>query len=162
MEWRHIPGEEPIPYEVSVDGRVKNPRRNSILKPWSYPSGHLYVSLNGKKRQVRRLVLSTFGSPQPEGQECRHKDGDPRNNRIENLEWGTRTQNIFDYIEDHGRHMNKNATPVDTARQIKEELKNGDWVWGKRTKYANTLSQKYGVSIHVIHDIQKERTFRYL
>jgi hypothetical protein len=36
-----------------------------------------------------RMVLSLFGSPPPDSKRylCRHIDGDPANNRIENLEW---------------------------------------------------------------------------
>lgn len=34
--------------------------------------------------------------PRPDGLECRHLDGNPANNRLLNLKWGTRTENVHD------------------------------------------------------------------
>jgi hypothetical protein len=36
--------------------------------------------------------------------ECRHLDGDPANNHIDNLCWGTRSQNVYDAIR-HGTFL---------------------------------------------------------
>jgi hypothetical protein len=49
---------------------------------------------------VDRLVLEAFAGPCPEGLECCHNDGDPANNRLENLRWDTRKANV----EDSRRH----------------------------------------------------------
>ncbi len=37
------------------------------------------------KHRLHRLICEAFHGPCPEGQECRHLDGDPSNNRPENL-----------------------------------------------------------------------------
>ncbi len=61
-----------------------------------------YVNLTppeGKRYQtfrVHRLILETFVGPCPEGMECRHLDGNPANNCLNNIAWGTREQNIED------------------------------------------------------------------
>lgn len=61
-----------------------------------------YVNLTpaegGKYRtfRVHRLVLLAFVGPCPEGMEARHEDGDPSNNRLDNLAWGTPAENRAD------------------------------------------------------------------
>jgi hypothetical protein len=51
--------------------------------------------------RIHRLVLEAFVGPCPEGMECRHHpDRDPANNRLENLRWGTRTENVADMKRD--------------------------------------------------------------
>jgi len=52
--------------------------------------------------KVHRLILETFVGPCPSGMECRHLDGNPANNRLENLCWGTRSENARDTVK-HGK-----------------------------------------------------------
>jgi len=98
-------------YEVADDGTVwssvgvgyKPPRLGPRhqLKGHVLKSGHIVVNLgrgNKNARLVHRLVLEAFVGPCPEGMECRHIDGNPANNRLENLTWGTRQDNRLDDI----------------------------------------------------------------
>lgn len=55
---------------------------------------YLYVNLATGQRKyktfrIHRLVLQAFVGPCPEGMEARHLNGDPSDNRLENLCWGT-------------------------------------------------------------------------
>jgi hypothetical protein len=55
------------------------------------------LSLDNKKRQwpVAHLVLTAFVGPRPTGaQACHFPDRDPRNNRLDNLQWGTLHTNL--------------------------------------------------------------------
>jgi hypothetical protein len=56
------------------------------------------LSKGGQHSQifVHRLVLLAFVGPCPAGHESRHLDGDPKNNRLTNLAWGTRLENMAD------------------------------------------------------------------
>lgn len=67
--------------------------------------GHVKVGLSkGNKkyfRKVHRLVLEAFVGPRPEGMECCHYNGDPADNRLENLRWDTSKGNTSDSIR-HG------------------------------------------------------------
>lgn len=67
-------------------------------------SGHLFVRLIGlgPKSYVHRLILQAFVGIAPDGMECLHRDGDPTNNRLSNLRWGTRGENCADTAR-HGR-----------------------------------------------------------
>lgn len=111
---RNIPG---FPkYRASRCGRIFSPaRRDSLgrsisgrwLNPIRKSGGHLSVDLciNGQHhpRQIHRLVLETYVGPCPDGMECRHLDGNPKNNNLDNLRWGTRSENSQDSIR-HGTH----------------------------------------------------------
>jgi hypothetical protein len=72
--------------------------------------GHQVVSLqiDGRLKTfaLHRLILEAFVGPRPSGMQCRHLDGNPRNNRIENLRWGTPKEDGQDRIR-HGTATRK-------------------------------------------------------
>ena len=111
--WKDIPGYEGR-YQVSNLGRVKslprvveckNHRRRrepgQILKPACAPDGHLMVNLGFSKehraKKVHQLVALAFlENPSGGRVEVCHNDGDPKNNRVENLRYDTHSENIKD------------------------------------------------------------------
>lgn len=109
--WRWVPGFEGD-YFVSDHGRVASMKmhRGKIgpraLSPGDNGSGHLQVNLfrDGSKlsQQVHRLVLLAFVGPCPSGCESRHLNGDGFDNRLANLAWGTRIENLDDRVR-HGQ-----------------------------------------------------------
>ena len=64
----------------------------------------------GKKHTVRvhKLVLEAFVGPAPAGMVCCHWNGDPTDNRIENLRWDTMKANQGD----SARHGTKVKPPI--------------------------------------------------
>ncbi len=122
--WKPVTGHEGL-YEVSSHGRVKSVERvvmrsNGVPQRWrerilkSSPNrdGYLQVSLwdNGteRKRTVHRLVAEAFIGPCPELHEVCHGDGNPRNNRLENIRYGTHAENMLDKVK-HGAHRQRGA-----------------------------------------------------
>lgn len=107
--WRSVVGYEGF-HEVSSLGRVRrmtpSPEREPrVLALIRGHNGYLRANLccRGTQRLflVHRLVLLAFVGPCPDGHECRHLDGDPTNNALENLQWGTRSENQRDRVR-HG------------------------------------------------------------
>jgi hypothetical protein len=58
--------------------------------------GDRYILVvRGKTYKVARLVCEAFhGAPPPSRRYCLHKDENSRNNRPENLKWGTQKENL--------------------------------------------------------------------
>lgn len=101
-------------YCVTTDGRVwSKPRRDSLgracggewMRLCRDRGGYAYVRLcqDGERytHKVHRLVLETFVGPCPPGLEGCHNNGDPADNRLENLRWDTRSANAKDAVR-HG------------------------------------------------------------
>ena len=89
-------------YSITSDGEIWSSRDYRFLK--SNPKeAYKSVGINGRHYLIHRLVLETFIGPCPEGEVCRHLDGDKRNNSLNNLCWGTLKENTQDAIR-HGTH----------------------------------------------------------
>jgi hypothetical protein len=58
---------------------------------------------------VHHLIAETFHGPRPEGMVVRHLNGNPLDNRAENLRWGTYTENNLDAVA-HGTHLHARKT----------------------------------------------------
>jgi len=70
-----------------------------ILKPIHQVRGYLVVNLHYdrnkfKKKRIHRLVAHAFLPNPNEYNEINHLDGDKENNRLDNLEWCTHSQNM--------------------------------------------------------------------
>lgn len=81
-------------YSVSNTGRVWSFKRGGPGQELrqALVKGYCKVTLSGKsQRYVHRLVLGAFVGPSK--LEVNHKDMNPLNNKLENLEYVTRSQN---------------------------------------------------------------------
>lgn len=140
-KWLPVVGYEGF-YEVSDQGRVKriNIGRDStekLLKATVNKLGYLLVSLyrdgKGNTRRVHRLVLEAFTGPCLAGEEGCHNDGDPANNRLDNLRWGTASSNALDRVV-HGTHNMSRKTHCSRGHELVEpNLVPSELARGKRT-----------------------------
>jgi len=100
MEWREIPGF--TGYLINRQGEVKT-AKGKVVNTWDsmgYPSVALRYNM-----KIHRLVLLTFDGPPPEGKNvARHLDGNRKNNNIDNLAWGSYSDNAKDSVK-HGTHI---------------------------------------------------------
>lgn len=137
-QWKTISGFEDY-YEVSDHGRVrgldrvvtdsmgltirKRRLRGRIIIPASEQDRYLFVRLcrNGgnQKVYIHRLVAEAFIGPCPTGMEVLHWDDDKRNNRVSNLRWGTRSDNLRDLVR-NGNHVQANKTHCPRGHVLEE------------------------------------------
>lgn len=94
-KWKAIEGYDGR-YEVSNFGNVRN-SDGAVMYQETHHKGYKRVSFhyNGKRKhhKVHRLVAEAF-IPNPEGKpHINHRDFDPGNNRMWNLEWVTDEEN---------------------------------------------------------------------
>lgn len=162
-EWRDIPGHEGK-YQASNLGRIRSLdrrvgichgatrlMRGKVLKPAGQKADpHLRVVLGhgAKGSCVHQLVALTFLGPRPAGLEVRHLDGNPLNNRADNLAYGTRTENILDVYRIGQAWRRLTARQ---AQEIKRRLQSGE--------SGVDLAKEYRVSQSCISAIKTGRTF---
>jgi len=140
--WKPVPGYE-VAYEASSEGAVRSlPRTTNYgrkiagrtLTQRKTHDGYLRVglSLGGivKTVQVHRIVLAAFAGQCPAGEVGCHIDGNPSNNRLSNLRWGTQGSNRADTVR-HGTdfHASKsecpNGHPLEHPNLVLGHLKRG-------------------------------------
>jgi hypothetical protein len=116
-------------------------------------SGHRLVGLRRggiyKSKSVHRLVLEAFVGPCPPGFVCRHINGDPDDNRLENLSWGTISENAIDRSA-HGRWSIQSLRTGDVP-DIWARLVAGESI--------NAIASDYGVSATAIGKLKRRRNW---
>lgn len=123
-EWRPVIGAEAF-YEVSSLGAVRSLRTGRLLALHRPPSQRYWTAMlnlpGGRKMvKVHTLVLTAFDGPRPDGLECRHLDGNPDNNWLSNLRWGTPSQNTHDAVR-HGTHRQTGKTRCPAGHEYTPE-----------------------------------------
>lgn len=108
-------------YEVSDLGRIRSVGRTILYVNGSvryYPSQLKALSKGARNvpqvalcrdgtirtKKVHQLVLEAFVGPKPKGKECCHANDNPEDNRLINLSWGTRTDNMNDRVRNGIHH----------------------------------------------------------
>ena len=93
-------------YAISNLGNVKNLESNKIKRIYDNGKGYKTVSLLGKIFYIHRLVCKYFLDNFENKLEVNHKDGNPSNNNLNNLEWCTRSENLKHKFRVLGRNNN--------------------------------------------------------
>lgn len=165
-----VPGYEGL-YEVSDLGHVRSfprvtrsgVRGGKMLKPYLRRDGYLEVYLYKEPRRkfswlVHRLVLEAFVGKCPEGLEALHGGKDKTDNRLENLKWGTRSQNmgedrVRDKQSNRGEQSGHAKLTWDDVCEIRRLVAAG--------VTQRHIAKQYSVSFHTINDIHLRKTWRY-
>lgn len=163
VEWKEINPD----YIVSSDGRVGSRKRGglSILKPRPVGEGYFGVSISTggvkRNRYIHRLVAEAFLGPRPTPKhEVNHKNGVRSDNRDNNLEWVTRSENQrhrFDVLK-HGQTRGENHCLAKlteaNVREIRTLVASGD--------SQKTIAAAYGVSTASVWQIKRGKSWAWL
>ena len=145
---------------ITVEGEYLTTNKRKAL--WSRADVDLTFDIGSKsKRGIGHLVLMAFEGDKPEGKEVCHKDGNPTNNYIGNLYYGTSLENSND-ARKHGRHLKGVRSKVNAvltseiALEIKTYFKENGYKWGDDTR----LAKIYKCSREHLGNIRKGKTWK--
>lgn len=103
---RSVPGYAGL-YFVTSDGRLWSAASNGWIGTGTdghgYPKARLYRRGKSKQRRVHELVLAAFEGPRPRGELVLHKNDQPADNRLSNLNYGTAGDNLRDAYRNRRR-----------------------------------------------------------
>lgn len=150
--FKPVPDYEGI-YEISNYGNLINVKRETVLKGHIDKDGYIItnISKNGKKRRVgfHQLVLWAFVGEQKKGIEVRHLNSIPNDNRLENLVYGTKSDNMKDAVKQGTLVFSRSKlTKEDVLRIAKDVRKNKE------------IAKEYNCCIATIHAIKTKRSFK--
>lgn len=167
-EWRAVVGYEGL-YEVSNLGRVRRVTdaakggymSGRIVKSLPHTHGYLRVGLYKDRKcrsgYIHRLVATAF-IENPEGKrEVNHKDGNKQNNRVENLEWMTTSENqqhaydVLKRIGPRGEVCGRSKLTSDIVRSIRAAKADGET--------AVAIAKRWGVHNTTVDAVLKGKTW---
>jgi len=155
-------------YRVGSDGTVwtlkinQNRQRSDWrpLNPWiqkGYASVKLGLGARKKYKtfRVHVLVLTVFVGPRPKGADGCHNNGCRSDNRLENLRWDARAENLNDRIA-HGTLLTgeKNKRAKLTDADVRS-IRNSD------EKLA-ALALRLNVSISAVSNVRNRKTWSHV
>lgn len=167
-------------YEVSDFGRVRSLNRTisyqtrcrwsgatliahrfcpgKILSPGVCEAGHLNVAIGrGNSKLVHVLVLTAFVGPRPPGQECLHGDGVPSNNRLTNLRWGTRLENVADSYRHNTRVRGERHPASKLTAEMVREIRH----IARSLPFA-AVARQFGIHPGTVRQIARGETWQHL
>jgi hypothetical protein len=116
--------------------------------------------VNGRliRPKIGHLVANAFIGPNPGKLDLCHGDGNKQNNRVENLRWGTRSENTQDALRHGTFHIvghpgERNANSKITASQVKE-------IRSTPGKSHVEWARELGVTPTAIYSIRAGRTWK--
>jgi hypothetical protein len=138
--WKPVKGYEEK-YEVSSQGRARSYKKTSktynILKPIER-KGYFRIYMGGKFHTLHKIIAETF-LQNPENKEfVNHINGIKSDNRLENLEWCTRSENM-QHSYNTGLHKTGKEHVQSKALHV---LKDGHLV---ATLYGNKEWKEFGL-----------------
>lgn len=159
--WKPVPGYVGQ-YEASDLGNIRSlyfstPR---ALKPSSDSNGYPKVCLQGPNKtnitwpNVHRVVALAFLGDCPQGHQVNHKNGNKADNRLENLEYCTLSENQL-----HSWHKVNSPSSSSWAKLTADKVK------AIRDRHANgealkDLATAFGVTWGAIYQVVTRKTWR--
>lgn len=135
--------------EVTKDGKILQNGKEKKLSVRSKNAPYLCVNIGGKTKYVHRLVAEKF-IPNPDNKlQVNHMNGIKTDNRVENLEWVSASENTIHRYNVLDKKHNSNYLRVLTDIEVNEIRRK----YKPRVYSMQKLSQEYFVGIATIHRV---------
>jgi hypothetical protein len=160
--WRPVPGYEG--YEASNLGRVRSldrwlEKKNRVKcfqrgRVLRQPPDHGYPRT--KLGYVHTFVMLAFCGPPPDGMVVAHNDGNPLNNKLDNLRYATPSDNAMDRVA-HGtaNRGSRNGFAKLTEQQVLA-------IRSSIGKSQTALAREFGVSLMCVNTIVNRTRWAWL
>ena len=152
--WQHVPDFGGW-YEVSSRGRIWSNKTGRFLSCSVANTGYHQVNLGGSIRHVQRIVLEAFVGPCPYGHEACHGNGVRTDNRLENLRWDTRKNNMADASR-HGTTNRGERCP--TSKLTREQV----YAIRAAAGTQREIGARFGISREHVRDIRSGKRWGWL
>ena len=166
--WKDVNGYQGR-YQVSNLGNIKSIRKNKILSLIQSPVDYLQCSLwDGKKGHtvlVHRLVAMAFIDGYTPGLEVNHKDLNKQNNRADNLEWVTHSQNAYHQYHHYHKEINKDNNPEYFCIDCGKKLSNKKHIRCRECNLNYSVfrqAKQNGLNRDVLKKLIRKKSFREL
>jgi hypothetical protein len=170
VTWKAIPGFHNL-YKISDDGQIMRMATHGLhpkaiqrlLSAHQKPNGYWAVDLQKDQERHRsylhRLVWEAFRGAIPSGLEINHKDGNRNNNRLDNLELVTRSDNMLHCFQSlNPSRKRRFGETHHKAKLTEEDVSKILSLYG--TMPAPKIGKMFGVSKTAIHYIAKGRNWK--
>jgi DNA-binding transcriptional regulator YdaS (Cro superfamily) len=141
-------------YYATNCGDIYSATRGQTLKKLKPEiiSGYERVKVGGEKIFVHRLIAYTFlGIPPTDRYVVNHKNGDKRDNKIDNLEWVTYGQNLSHAYNILRRKYPNFKVTDEAVIEIRKTAKIGGY---------KALMEKYGLSSSTVSEIVNGKRYK--
>jgi len=154
-------------YQVSNLGNIRSLKCNKIriLKPILRKSGYYYVTLYQNKHERKAIIHRLIGAaflPNPQNKpEINHKNGIKADNRLENLEWVTQSENMIHSYK-NGLQKPLKGSLNGNAKLNEAQIKEIRQLYATGNYLQREIASKYNLSLANINRIVNYKRWKHV
>lgn len=158
-------------YYISKNGQVysvsnKRHKEGIFLSHTKLKSGHLKIALckNGEHYQkyIHRLVLETFTGQCPPGMEACHNNGNPQDNKLDNLRWDTPKNNTKDSIIQGTHSSLRRGEKHNSTKLTEKDVKLIRELYKLKKFNQYQLAKRFNICQYNISKIIRKETWKHI
>jgi hypothetical protein len=137
-------------YLITRTGKIIKKGCGNIIKGYNMKSGHNMIEVMGYRIYRHRLVALKY-LPNPKNYKTvNHKDGNPQNNRVGNLEWCTQSENAKHYYNNLAAYK-FDKSDIDFIRDVYKNKAMTQW------QIAEVFNTKQGYISEIVNRKKHDR-----
>lgn len=169
IEVKTIPG---FPnYAISKDGKVwSKPRRRSSkrgiwIKSRQTNCGYIHCGLYQDNQVhwvlIHRLVLETYVGSCPDGMETRHLNGVRTDNRLDNLCWGIKKENMKDIVH-HGTRVRHFGEKNGQTKLTEQDVRMIIYMYRTGLFTMQEIASNYEIGLATVSNIINKKSWQHI